>query len=59
MPPALTQQLNNKENEFELLWGLAPKGTLKDRKGKDIKSFLRTAQIEAFEAGINYQKANK
>lgn len=34
--------------KFRLLWGEAPPGTLKARKGKDIESFIRT-EFEARE----------
>ena len=34
--------MNEKEiiKKFRLLWGVAPKGTLKYKKGKDIEAFL-------------------
>jgi hypothetical protein len=32
--------------KFRLLWGLAPTGTLKYQKGKEIEDFLREALIQ-------------
>lgn len=37
------------EAEFDLLWGIAPKGTLKYEKGQSIKQFIRSHEEEVRE----------
>ena len=35
------------EIDFDLLWGLSPDDSLKGKKGKDVKDFIRTQIAEA------------
>jgi DNA-binding ferritin-like protein (Dps family) len=38
----LSQELKKEwEREFDLLWGLAPEGSLKQYKGQDVKDFIK------------------
>lgn len=44
------KNLKQIEVEFDLLWGIAPKDSLKYAKGKVIKNFIRQAVSDALEA---------
>ncbi len=39
------------ENEFALLWGIAPDESLKGKRGAEIKSFISTQKQLSFEQG--------
>ena len=38
----INQVIEEKRRAFELLWGLAPEGSLKYKKGQEIQSFIFT-----------------
>jgi hypothetical protein len=39
------------EKDFEFLWGLAPPGTLKYKKGQEVLAFISKVEKEAYSAG--------
>lgn len=51
----MKQKLNNTgwEDRFNLIWGEAPKGSLKWKKGQIVKEFIEILLEEAIQEGYN------
>lgn len=48
--------LTDRVKEFDLFWGLAPKGSLKYKKGQEIKAFLTETIQQSMEVGISQER---